>query len=242
MEQAVAASTIYQLRVVLRRISPLIWRRLLVSSQTTIADLHTVLQISLGWEDDHLHRFHIHGKDYGVGYVGGISFKDNPREVCLADFRLHRGERFLYVYDLSAQWECDIRLEAILAPSPRRHYPVCTQGARAVPPEFCRDGWDYLKRLDDFRVAETRATQVLVDVARVVLDPGSQDLSLQEAIDLEAVQEALEELKPYGEWQPEQFDRHQMNAQLRAWAEQGGHDEAEGASGDDRRGRTGDPS
>jgi hypothetical protein len=38
-----------QLRVVLRGVSPLIWRRLLVRSDSTIADLHTTLQLVLGW-------------------------------------------------------------------------------------------------------------------------------------------------------------------------------------------------
>ena len=36
---------IYQLRIVLRGISPLIWRRLLVRSDTTLAQLHLMLQI-----------------------------------------------------------------------------------------------------------------------------------------------------------------------------------------------------
>ena len=36
---------IYQLRVVLRSISPLVRRRLLVHSETTLAQLHTILQI-----------------------------------------------------------------------------------------------------------------------------------------------------------------------------------------------------
>ncbi len=39
--------SVYQLRVVLRGISPLIWRRLLVRSDSTIADLHTALQLAL---------------------------------------------------------------------------------------------------------------------------------------------------------------------------------------------------
>jgi hypothetical protein len=38
---------VYQLRVVLRGVSPLIWRRLLVRSDSTIADLHATF--SLGW-------------------------------------------------------------------------------------------------------------------------------------------------------------------------------------------------
>ena len=39
---------IYQLRIRLDRISPLIWRRLLVTYATTIAKLHTTIQIAFG--------------------------------------------------------------------------------------------------------------------------------------------------------------------------------------------------
>ena len=57
---------VYQFKVVLRGISPMIWRRLLLRSDHSIADLHYTIQIAMGWSDSHLHRFHIHGKDYGV--------------------------------------------------------------------------------------------------------------------------------------------------------------------------------
>jgi len=50
---------IYQLRAVLRGISPLIWRRLLVRSDSTVARLHEVLQIAFGWDDEHLNRWTI---------------------------------------------------------------------------------------------------------------------------------------------------------------------------------------
>jgi hypothetical protein len=40
----------------------MIWRRLLVGSDSSIADLHHTLQIAFGWSDSHLHRFHIHGR------------------------------------------------------------------------------------------------------------------------------------------------------------------------------------
>ncbi len=45
---APAAPVVYQLRIVLRHVSPLIWRRLLVPSDSTIADLHATLQMSTG--------------------------------------------------------------------------------------------------------------------------------------------------------------------------------------------------
>jgi len=53
---------VYQLKVVLQGISPMIWRRMLVQSDSTIADLHYILQIAMGWTDSHLHRFVIHAK------------------------------------------------------------------------------------------------------------------------------------------------------------------------------------
>ena len=39
---------VYQLRIRLDRISPLIWRRLLVTAETTIAELHATIQIAFG--------------------------------------------------------------------------------------------------------------------------------------------------------------------------------------------------
>ena len=71
--------SIYQLRAVLLGISPIIWRRLLVRGDSTIADLHGTLQTAFGWSDDHLHRFLIHGKQYGIAYLDGITFRDDLR-------------------------------------------------------------------------------------------------------------------------------------------------------------------
>src|ERR1700687_2515806 len=87
---------VYQLRVVLRGVSPLIWRRLLVRSDTTIADLHITLQTALGWTDEHLNRFVIHGREYGVSHDGGIGFRDNPSHVRLGGLRLRVGARVVY--------------------------------------------------------------------------------------------------------------------------------------------------
>ena len=67
----------------------MIWRRILLRSDQTIADLHYTIQIAMGWSDSHLNRFHIHGKDYGVAHEGGIWFDDNPEKVYyLAGFGL----------------------------------------------------------------------------------------------------------------------------------------------------------
>ena len=128
----------------------MIWRRLLVSSETTIAQLHQYIQVAFNWSGEHWHRFRIHGKDYGIAYLGGIRFDDNPYAVPLSRFRLHRREWFRYEYDFIAHWRVDIRLEEILPQDPRI-LPVCVGGRAAAPGEEYAGALAYLQRLDRHR-------------------------------------------------------------------------------------------
>jgi Plasmid pRiA4b ORF-3-like protein len=207
--------SIYQLRIVLRGISPLIWRRVLVPSETTLAHLHTILQILFAWSDEHLHSFHIHGKEYG-------SSGAPTRGVRLRDFGLHRGERFRYVYDFGAYWECEIRLEALLPLAPRRVYPVCIGGKRAAPPEDCWSAWGYLERLDQHRLSPPlEAMQVVADAISTLLAADPQT-SVRAALgDLDDLHEAVDCLERYQAFQPDHFDRGEINTQLhaRTWQE-----------------------
>src|SRR5664279_335770 len=57
--------SVYQLRVVVHGVSPLIWRRLLVRADTTIAGLHAVVQTAFGWDGEHLHPQLINGRGRG---------------------------------------------------------------------------------------------------------------------------------------------------------------------------------
>src|SRR6516164_5998298 len=99
---------VYQVRVVVAGISPLIWRRLLVPAEATIADLPAILQTAFGWSGEHLHHFTVHGAQYGVCYDGGPVFRDDPYRVRLASMGLREGERFSYVYNFFAGWRLDL--------------------------------------------------------------------------------------------------------------------------------------
>ncbi len=52
-----ASDPLLRLRVSLLDSDPEIWRLVEVRGTLTLADLHTVIQISFGWRDAHLHRF-----------------------------------------------------------------------------------------------------------------------------------------------------------------------------------------
>jgi len=147
MSEPASAIQAYQLKIVLRGVSPMVWRRVLVRSDTTIAQLHHLIQTVMGWADEHLHCFRLHGKDYGIARLGGMRFADDPQAITLAAFRLRPRERFSYVYDFGDWWQHDVRLEQVLAIEPGRAYPVCIGGQHAGPPEDSGGPAGYRRRL-----------------------------------------------------------------------------------------------
>ena len=51
---------IYQFKVRLKDVNPMIWRRFMIQSDKTLKDLHYVIQMLMGWTDYHLNEFIIH--------------------------------------------------------------------------------------------------------------------------------------------------------------------------------------
>jgi len=205
-----ARPTVYQLRGVVHGISPLIWRRLLVPADTTIADLHTVLQTAFGWGGEHLHRFVIHGVEYGISYVGGVGFRDDPHRVRLADLGLRPTERFVYDYDFTDGWRLDLRLEQILVIDPGRVYPRCTGGRRAGPPEDCGGVWAFLEQTQPHHVLA--ATIRVAEILGLLLDEGDLARFAEHRNELAALLPLLG---------VERFDRRQVNRALAALAATG---------------------
>jgi hypothetical protein len=197
---------VYQVRVVVAGISPLIWRRLLVSAEATIADLHAILQTAFGWSGEHLHHFTVHGAQYGVCYDGGPVFRDDAYRVRLASLGLREGERFSYVYNFFADWRLDLRVEQITGPQPGRVYPRCTGGRRAGPPEHWNGPWDFLQRTQPYLVYEAlvRAAEILGQLLN------SKDLD--EVAEVEDWREEMAGLLPL--LALERFDRRALNRAL----------------------------
>lgn len=214
-DQPQPSGQVYQLKVVLHDCSPMIWRRLLVASGTTIAQLHAILQTAMGWQDLHLHRFRIFGKEYGIYREGGILFDDDPYQVKLSDFMLRPGERFEYDYDMGDFWQHDIRLEQVLALEPRKTYPVCSAGSGNCPPEDSGGPPGYQRLLAE-RYSHETLEQVREDVllvAQRLLDfydggpqPTSEDMEWMGA---------LERMREREVNAPLTFKRRAVNAALR---------------------------
>jgi hypothetical protein len=145
-------SAIYQMKVTLKGVRPPIWRRLLIRSDTTLQQLHEVLQAVMGWFDGHLHQFVADGVQYGVPDNDWDLDVQDERRVTVADIAPATGDRFVYEYDFGDGWEHELLVEKMHQPEPGATYPVCLKGRRACPPEDVGGSWgyaDFLRILSD---------------------------------------------------------------------------------------------
>ena len=119
-----------------------------VTSETTLAQLHRILQRIMGWEGYHLYQFDVSGMEYGDPRMLEEMEGEDARRVALAT--LVQGERdtFLYEYDFGDRWDHELLIEKVLPFEAGKRYPVCLTGKRACPPEDCGGIWGYAGFLD----------------------------------------------------------------------------------------------
>ena len=139
---------IYQLRIRLRGSKPPIWRRIQVRSNTTLAKLHDIFQIVMGWTNSHLHQFIIHGVEYGVPDPGYDMDLEGEKRVRLGELIFAEKEKFIYEYDFGDSWEHEILVEKVFPIEKGVRYPICLKGKRACPPEDCGGIWGYSEFLE----------------------------------------------------------------------------------------------
>jgi hypothetical protein len=129
---------VYQIRITLQEIQPPIWRRIEVWEDITLAQLHTILQIVMNWEDYHLHEFTIGRRLYSVPDPDDDMYERkviDEQQVRLCEVVPRVGTQFLYLYDFGDSWHHELLLEAIVMPDSKLQYPRCIAGERRTPPE-----------------------------------------------------------------------------------------------------------
>lgn len=139
------ARKIYQFKVTLRGIRPLIWRRFQVYDDLTFYEFHRVLQNVMGWYNAHLHAFNLDGWQItdAETLAEGWNDGEDEQKARLNQYVKREKQKFLYEYDFGDSWEHEILLERILPPEPGARYPRCLKGKRACPPEDCGGMWGY---------------------------------------------------------------------------------------------------
>jgi hypothetical protein len=138
-----------QLMVTLLHSKPKIWRRLVVPSDMPMADLHACIQISMGWENSHLHHFYREAHDARVYYeppsedlFGGYFDELEAQNVdytplAVTDLLSGPKAKLHYEYDFGDSWLHEIVVEQLLPTDAVPDAPRCIDGKMACPPEDC---------------------------------------------------------------------------------------------------------
>lgn len=109
---------------------PAIWRRFQVKKETTLLNLHDILQIVMGWDDSHLHEFRIGDLRFGEPVPEeGYDIVDE-RGVKLSQVAPSDPLTFEYLYDFGDGWEHEVSIESGVDKKTGVRYPICIEGAR----------------------------------------------------------------------------------------------------------------
>ncbi len=156
-ERRFGKDTIFQLKIAMLGTKPPIWRRVEVKD-CTLARLHEIIQVAMGWEFSHLYDFEVGGERYGDPGMGDDLEWKHDRKMKLSQIVKDGYRKFGYVYDMGDNWEHAIQVEKTLAPS-RGQVPRCIGGARACPPEDCGGIWGYEEFLGPSATRSTSSTR-----------------------------------------------------------------------------------
>ncbi len=151
-----ANKNVYQIKISLKYIKPMVWRRFLVEDSIKLPDLHKVIQTVMGWTNSHLHQFIIKEMFYGGPNEDSFEEIVDYRKIKLKSVLSCEKEKIKYEYDFGDRWEHELVLENILNNQTIK-YPICLAGKRNCPPEDCGGPYGYM------------------DLLKIVVDPNHEE-------------------------------------------------------------------
>ena len=181
MKPPAGGSEVYQLQISLQGTEPLIWRRVIVPSTIAFAKLHKVIQLTMGWEDSHEHRF--------VSNSAGPLKASHEKILRLKEMATNGpGSCFFYEYDPGDNWVHFVVLEKVIDLGPLPAFIDCIEGARACPPEDCGGTGGYVELLEILADPSHPEHGKRLEWVGGKFDP--------EKLDLAAINKKLKRLKP----------------------------------------------
>jgi hypothetical protein len=166
---------VFALRVTLLDVRPPVWRVVRVPGEVTLAVLHHILQVAMGWEDRHLHEWRVGDRVFSSGteedWGEGL---ESDSEVVLAEVA-GADDALRYDYDMGDGWEHLVEVVAV-----ERYVgtvpPVeVIDGARACPPEDCGGPPGYEHLLDALDDPDDEDHEELIEMFGDWFDPDEFD-------------------------------------------------------------------
>lgn len=184
-----AKDTLYRIRIVLIGFEPYIWRLIQVKPEMPLAFFHRLIQNVMGWQDLHLHHF-IKGDTFYAPMPddGGISLMKQVEYKDLTIRDLLTKQHERIIYEYD--FGDGWQHEIFLekiVPAGKKEHPLCLKGSMKCPPEDCGGVRGYMDMLEDLGK---------LDGAERILSPEDRFMN---------------------NFDPEQFDKDEINRQLKEW-------------------------
>ena len=191
---------IYQVNITLQHIKPPIWRSV-QTNDCSLDEIHDIIQVCMGWEDEHMYAFVIEGEQYAYFQDADPYEYRDSRKARLSGLAERGCHRFRYDYDFGDDWKHIIDIEKTLPAEEGVRYPRCVKGERACPPEDCGGPYGYPYFLDKIQDPEHDEHEETLEWVGGEFDP--------EELDLDEVNEELRHLR---RWLGKRKGKHALQA------------------------------
>jgi hypothetical protein len=176
MKQTRAKSRVLQFRLSVKDVKPEIWRKLLVSSDVTLARLHAVLQVLMGWSDRHLYAFVINEKRYSSPSEDDDVKRDNMIGTKLSSVFAKNARVITYEYDFGDGWEIELSNEVKSDSLEENEWVECLEGSRHGPVEDSGGYRGYMEKAKIYGNPQHRRYQEIRKLIGPKFDPEAFDL------------------------------------------------------------------
>ncbi len=184
MDQSKLQARTLQYRLSVKDVEPEIWRTVLVSSDTTLAKLHSILQVLMGWNNKHLYAFVIDKRRYtSPTEYDGVVEKRNSIKTKLSSVSVKDSEFITYEYDFGDRWEILLCMEPGRENLLGKQSAECLEGSRHGPVEDSGGSRGYMEKT---KIYKNPQHKLHLEVRKLIgpnFDP--------EAFDLEQTNEML---------------------------------------------------
>jgi hypothetical protein len=133
MPKSTGRQSVFRLRIELKEVDPVVWRRLLVPGSIRLCRLAEMLLAAMGWENSHPHAFRVDDRLYGMHLDDYPDEEIDEKKVTVLQ-ALGDMQGIEFDYDFGDGWEHQVTIEELSTSPIGLKYAVCLDGANACPP------------------------------------------------------------------------------------------------------------
>lgn len=119
-----------------------VWRKVVLSGNHTMGNLHDIILGAFGFDNDHLYSFFMDGDKWSKNCITSPDDNDEgpkANKVRIGELGLASGQRFLYLFDYGAEWMFFVEADQIQEHDSELFQPYVKEGKGDAPDQYFFD-------------------------------------------------------------------------------------------------------